>query len=58
MCETFVWNLNDSVVTPEHLAQTLIKDYVLPQNHQVVIMRVIQEQLSDFKVHISASVGD
>lgn len=58
MRETFVWNLNDPVITPEHFAQTLIEDYALPQSYQGVITRAIQEQLSDFKAHIASMDGD
>ncbi|KAG1859989.1 hypothetical protein C8R48DRAFT_605512 [Suillus tomentosus] len=53
MRETFVWNLNDPVITPEHFAQTLVEDYALPQSYHGVITRAIQEQLSDFKAHIA-----
>ncbi|KAG1819278.1 uncharacterized protein BJ212DRAFT_1218784, partial [Suillus subaureus] len=58
MRETFVWNLNDPVITPEHFAQTLIEDYALPHSYQGVITRAIQEQLSDFKAHIASVDGD
>ncbi|KAG0698325.1 SNF5-domain-containing protein [Suillus ampliporus] len=58
MRESFVWNLNDPVITPEHFAQTLIEDYALPQSYHGVITRAIQEQLSDFKAHIASVDGD
>lgn len=58
MRETFVWNLNDPVITPEHFAQTLVEDYALPQSYHGVITRAIQEQLSDFKAHIARVDGD
>lgn len=58
MRETFVWNLNDPVITPEHFAQTLIEDYALPQSYHGVIVRAIQEQLGDFKAHIASVDGD
>ncbi|KAG1752128.1 hypothetical protein EDB19DRAFT_1627888 [Suillus lakei] len=58
MRETFVWNLNDPVITPEHFAQTLIEDYALPQSYHGVITRAIQEQLSDFKAHIASLLED
>ncbi|KAG1802066.1 uncharacterized protein HD556DRAFT_1228080 [Suillus plorans] len=58
MRETFVWNLNDPVITPEHFAQTLIEDYALPQSYHGVITRAIQEQLSDFKAHIARLLED
>ncbi|GLB39897.1 putative SNF5-domain-containing protein [Lyophyllum shimeji] len=51
MRDTFVWNLNDPVVTPEHFAQTVVEDYNLSPNYHAVITKSIQDQLSDFKAH-------
>ncbi|KAF8062306.1 hypothetical protein FPV67DRAFT_266178 [Lyophyllum atratum] len=51
MRDTFVWNLNDPVVTPENFAQTVVEDYNLAANYHAVITKSIQDQLSDFKAH-------
>lgn len=48
----------DPVITPEHFAQTLVEDYALAQNYHGVITRAIQEQLSDYKAHITSVDGD
>ncbi|KAH0831177.1 hypothetical protein J3R83DRAFT_13754 [Lanmaoa asiatica] len=54
MRETFVWNLNDPVISPEMFAQTLVEDYALSSTYHSVITKSIQEQLSDFKAHIAS----
>ncbi|KAF8653658.1 hypothetical protein AX16_003809 [Volvariella volvacea WC 439] len=51
MRDTFIWNLNDPVVTPEIFAQTIVEDYNLAPNYHAVITKSIQDQLSDFKAH-------
>lgn len=51
MRDTFVWNLNDPVVTPETFAQSIVDDYGLAPSFHSVIVKSIQEQLSDFKAH-------
>ncbi|RDB23387.1 SWI/SNF chromatin-remodeling complex subunit snf5 [Hypsizygus marmoreus] len=51
MRDTFIWNLNDPVVTPENFAQTVVEDYNLSSNYHAIITKSIQEQLSDFKAH-------
>ncbi|KXN82368.1 SWI/SNF chromatin-remodeling complex subunit SNF5 [Leucoagaricus sp. SymC.cos] len=51
MRDTFVWNLNDPVVTPETFAQSIVDDYGLAPNFLNVIVKQIQEQLNDFKAH-------
>lgn len=52
MRDTFLWNLNDPVITPEMFAQTLVEDYSLSPTYHGVIVKTIQEQLSDFKAHM------
>ncbi|KAI6107765.1 hypothetical protein EDD16DRAFT_1488534 [Pisolithus croceorrhizus] len=52
MRDTFLWNLNDPVITPEMFAQTLVEDYSLLPTYHSVIVKSIQEQLSDFKAHM------
>ncbi|KAI9513428.1 hypothetical protein F5148DRAFT_971668 [Russula earlei] len=51
MREAFVWNLNDPVITPEIFAQSLVDDYALAPSYLSVIMKSIQDQLSDFQAH-------
>ncbi|KAF8639180.1 hypothetical protein AX17_001667 [Amanita inopinata Kibby_2008] len=51
MRDTFVWNLNDPLITPEHFAQTLVEDYNLSSSYHTIITKSIQDQLSDFKAH-------
>ncbi|KAF8335613.1 hypothetical protein F5887DRAFT_891932 [Amanita rubescens] len=52
MCETFVWNLKDLVVTPEHFAQILVEDYNL------CYLAPTYHQTSDFKAHTVNYDGD
>ncbi|KAF4612776.1 hypothetical protein D9613_011708 [Agrocybe pediades] len=51
MRDTFVWNLNDPVVTPEAFAQSLVEDYNLAPSFHNIIVKSIQDQLSDFRNH-------
>ncbi|EPQ51859.1 SNF5-domain-containing protein [Gloeophyllum trabeum ATCC 11539] len=55
MRDTFVWNLNDPVVTPELFAQSVVDDYALPQAYHGVITKSIQEQLSDYQAHAAGA---
>ncbi|KAI0768187.1 hypothetical protein BD413DRAFT_614533 [Trametes elegans] len=57
MRDTFVWNLNDPIVTPEIFAQSIVDDYALASSYLAVITKSIQEQLSDYKAH-SATFGE
>ncbi|KAF9530513.1 hypothetical protein CPB83DRAFT_788034 [Crepidotus variabilis] len=54
--ESFIWNLNDPIVTPEHLAQSLVEDYQLGESSHSAIVKSIQEQLSDFQTHTFGTV--
>ncbi|KAF5384284.1 hypothetical protein D9615_003252 [Tricholomella constricta] len=58
MRDTFVWNLNDPVVTPENFAQTVVEDYNLSASYHAVITKAIQDQLSDFKAHTGQNDGE
>ncbi|KAF8892911.1 hypothetical protein BD779DRAFT_1467981 [Infundibulicybe gibba] len=58
MRDTFVWNLNDPVVTPENFAQSVVEDYNLPSSYHTVIVKSIQDQLSDYKAHTAGYDGD
>ncbi|KAF9011896.1 hypothetical protein BDQ17DRAFT_1321887 [Cyathus striatus] len=61
MRDTFIWNLNGStilllldlhpVVTPEVFAQSIVDDYALAQSYHGMIVKHIQDQLSDYKAH-------
>ncbi|TEB19548.1 hypothetical protein FA13DRAFT_346419 [Coprinellus micaceus] len=51
MRDTFVWNLNDPLITPDVFAQSVVEDYGLPAAYHGTIVKSIQEQLSDFKAH-------
>ncbi|THG99270.1 hypothetical protein EW026_g3053 [Hermanssonia centrifuga] len=51
MRDTFLWNLNDPIITPEIFAQSVVDDYSLAPSYHAVITKTIQDQLSDFKSH-------
>ncbi|KIK68324.1 hypothetical protein GYMLUDRAFT_35709 [Collybiopsis luxurians FD-317 M1] len=56
--DTFVWNLNDPVVTPEIFAQTVVEDYQLAPSYHSTIVKNIQEQLGDYKAHSALYDGE
>ncbi|KAF8480047.1 SNF5-domain-containing protein [Russula ochroleuca] len=58
MREAFVWNLNDPIITPEIFAQSLVDDYALAPSYLSVIIKSIQDQLSDFQAHTTDLVLD
>ncbi|KAG7451525.1 SNF5-domain-containing protein [Guyanagaster necrorhizus] len=58
MRDTFVWNLNDPVITPENFAQSVVEDYNLSSSYHSVIVKSIQDQLSDFKAHSTNYDGE
>lgn len=58
MRDTFVWNLNDPVITPENFAQSVVEDYSLSSSYHSVIVKSIQDQLSDFKAHSTNYDGE
>jgi len=58
MRDSFVWNLNDPVVTPEAFAQSVVEDYGLAPSYHSVITKSIQDQLSDFRIHSANPDGD
>ncbi|KAJ6463898.1 hypothetical protein C8R45DRAFT_1024536 [Mycena sanguinolenta] len=58
MRDTFVWNLNDPIISPEHFAQTVVEDYNLSHSYHAVITKAIQDQLSDYRAHSSNYEGD
>lgn len=55
--DTFVWNLNDPVITPERFAQSVAEDYGLPSSYVSTIAKQIQEQLSDYQTHTGLDDG-
>ncbi|CUA71834.1 hypothetical protein RSOLAG22IIIB_04778 [Rhizoctonia solani] len=51
--DTFTWNLNDPVVTPEVFAQCLCDDYQISSNSVVqAVAKSITEQLQEHRAHI------
>jgi SWI/SNF-related matrix-associated actin-dependent regulator of chromatin subfamily B protein 1 len=48
----------DPVVTPENFAQTVVEDYNLSANYHAIIVKSINDQLSDFKAHSGLYDGD
>ncbi|EGO01043.1 hypothetical protein SERLA73DRAFT_29048, partial [Serpula lacrymans var. lacrymans S7.3] len=58
MRDTFVWNLNDPIVTPEAFAQSIVDDYALAPSYHTTITKAIQDQLSDYKAHTTSFDGD
>ncbi|TCD69938.1 SWI/SNF chromatin-remodeling complex subunit [Steccherinum ochraceum] len=58
MRDTFVWNLNDPIITPEIFAQSIIDDYALSPNYHTIITKAIQDQLSDYKAHSTTFGGE
>ncbi|KAJ7028706.1 hypothetical protein C8F04DRAFT_963603 [Mycena alexandri] len=58
MRDTFVWNLNDPVISPEDFAQTVVEDYNLASSYHGIITKAIQDQLSDYRAHSANYDGD
>ncbi|KAJ7782721.1 hypothetical protein B0H16DRAFT_1709569 [Mycena metata] len=56
--DTFVWDMNACVVSPEHFAQTVVEDYNLAPIYHGVIVKSIQDQLSDYRAHSAHYEGD
>ena len=48
----------DPVITPEIFAQSLVDDYALAPSYLSVIIKSIQDQLSDFQAHTTDLVLD
>ncbi|XJO71003.1 hypothetical protein BDV3_000597 [Batrachochytrium dendrobatidis] len=49
--DTFTWNLQDDVVTPELFAKILCEDLALSAAFQPLVVKSIKEQLRDFFQH-------
>ncbi|GJJ16102.1 hypothetical protein Clacol_010381 [Clathrus columnatus] len=45
--ETFVWNVNDPLVKPESLAQSIVDDFKLASHYVQTIAKAIHEQLQE-----------
>ncbi|KAJ7772139.1 hypothetical protein DFH07DRAFT_734479 [Mycena maculata] len=56
--DTFVWDMNAAVVSPENFAQTVVEDYNLAPHYHAVIVKTIQDQLSDYRAHSTNYDGD
>ena len=50
--------LPDPIVTPEAFAQSLVEDYTLAPSYHSIIVKTIQDQLSDFKAHSANYDGE
>lgn len=48
----------DPVITPENFAQSVVEDYNLSSSYHSVIVKSIQDQLSDFKAHSTNYDGE
>ncbi len=48
----------DPIITPEIFAQSLVDDYALAPSYLSVIVKSIQDQLSDFQAHTTELVLD
>ena len=55
MCSTCI---TDPVVTPEAFAQSVVEDYGLAPSFNQVIVKSIQDQLSDFRIHSTNPDGE
>ncbi|KAJ1656634.1 SWI/SNF chromatin-remodeling complex subunit [Dispira simplex] len=56
--DTFTWNLNDQLITPELFAETLCEDMHLPSSLFVSgIVRQLNDQLEDYRVHGDVNVA-
>ncbi|KDQ13789.1 hypothetical protein BOTBODRAFT_110948, partial [Botryobasidium botryosum FD-172 SS1] len=51
--ETFVWNLNDPVVTPELFAEITCEDLELPTQCVSQFVTQLKQQLADFQTHVT-----
>ncbi|KAF8270065.1 hypothetical protein EI94DRAFT_1436460, partial [Lactarius quietus] len=51
MREAFIWNINGSYHHSELFAQSLVDDYALAPTYFSIIVKSIQDQLSDFQAH-------
>ncbi|KAH8097112.1 hypothetical protein BXZ70DRAFT_895483 [Cristinia sonorae] len=58
MRDTFVWNLNDPIITPDVFAQSIVDDYALAPSYHAIITKAIQDQLSDYKAHSAIFGGE
>lgn len=48
----------DPVISPEDFAQTVVEDYNLASSYHGVIVKAIQDQLSDYRAHSANYDGD
>ncbi|KAI8139193.1 hypothetical protein BJV82DRAFT_254702 [Fennellomyces sp. T-0311] len=55
--DTFTWNLNESLITPEQFAIVLCEDLNLPVAvFKPSIVRAISEQIEDYELHVASMV--
>ncbi|KAF8462473.1 hypothetical protein JB92DRAFT_2838989 [Gautieria morchelliformis] len=55
--ETFVWNVNDPLITPEIFAQSIVDDFKLAAHHVHAIAKAVHEQLVEHE-HDAEEQGD
>ncbi|KAF7321532.1 hypothetical protein MKEN_00674100 [Mycena kentingensis (nom. inval.)] len=56
--DTFMWDMNACAILPEDFAQSMVEDYNLPSQYHSVIVKSIQDQLSDYRAHSTNYDGD
>ncbi|KAJ7072654.1 SNF5-domain-containing protein [Mycena amicta] len=56
--DTFMWDMNACIISPEEFAQSMVEDYSLPIMYHNIIVKSIQEQLADYRLHSSKYDGD
>ncbi|KAI7905416.1 uncharacterized protein BX663DRAFT_499650 [Cokeromyces recurvatus] len=57
--DTFTWNLNESLITPEQFAEIMCEDLRLPVNiFSEQIAKVIKEQIEDYNLNASNILKD
>ncbi|CAO3651305.1 unnamed protein product [Mucor hiemalis] len=57
--DTFTWNLNESLITPEQFADIICEDLKLPQNiFSDQITKSIKEQLDDYNLNASSMMKE
>jgi hypothetical protein len=54
--ESFLWNLNDPLVTPDQCAQSIVEDYKMGSQFISMISKAIAEQLSEYRASMAEDV--
>ncbi|KAG2232718.1 hypothetical protein INT48_000075 [Thamnidium elegans] len=57
--DTFTWNLNEQLITPEQFADVICEDLKLPQNiFMEQIAKAIKEQIDDYNLNASSMMKE